>query len=117
MDQESEERVDWSKVGLRSPESIQTYMREPKRESVDRWMWRVRDKSKREYIKKKRGEQQQALGWKVDEEKYLKIRGRLREGMGMKTYLHDPVDTAKKDVTAISGGGREPTRKEKGVYQ
>ena len=35
-----------------------------------------------------------ALRRKVDEEEHLKIYRRLREGMGMKTYLHGPMDPA-----------------------
>ena len=36
-----------------------------------------------------------ALRQKVDEEEHLKIYGGLREGRGMKTYLHGPIDHAK----------------------
>ena len=32
---------------------------------------------------------------KVEEEEHLKIYGGLREGIGMKTYLHGPLDYAK----------------------
>ena len=38
---------------------------------------------------------------KVKEEKHLEIYGRLREDIGMKTYLHGPMDYAKKLKTAI----------------
>ena len=33
---------------------------------------------------------------KVKEDKHLQIHGRLREDIGMKTYLHGPMDYAKK---------------------
>ena len=36
-----------------------------------------------------------ALRNKVESEKHLEIYGRLREGIGMKTYLHGPMDFAK----------------------
>ena len=36
-----------------------------------------------------------ALKRKIDEEEHLKIYGGLREGIGMKTYLHGPMDAAK----------------------
>ena len=36
-----------------------------------------------------------ALRNKVESEKHLEIYGRLREGIGMKAYLHDPMDLAK----------------------
>ena len=32
---------------------------------------------------------------KVDEEEHLKVYGGLREGIGMKPYLHGPMDYAK----------------------
>ena len=37
-----------------------------------------------------------ALRNKVKEEKHLEIYGGLREGIGIKTYLHGPMDYAKK---------------------
>ena len=36
-----------------------------------------------------------ALRRKVDKEEHLQIYGGLREGIGMKTYLHGPMDAAK----------------------
>ena len=36
-----------------------------------------------------------ALGNKVESEKHLEIYGGLTEGIGMKTYLHDPMDFPK----------------------
>ena len=40
--------------------------------------------------------ERQALRNKVEEEKHLEIHGGLREDIEMKTYLHGPVDEAKK---------------------
>ena len=53
----------------------------------------------------------------MKEEKHLDIYGGLREDIGMKTYLHDPMDYAKKAETAISCRGPGPTRKKKEIYQ
>ena len=39
--------------------------------------------------------ERKSLRRKVEEEEYLKIYGGLREGIGMKTYLHGPLDYAK----------------------
>ena len=39
--------------------------------------------------------EKKALKQKIDEEEHLKIYGGLREGIGMKTYLHGPIDYAK----------------------
>ena len=36
--------------------------------------------------------ERKALRQKVDEEEHLKIYGGLKEGIGMKTYLHGPID-------------------------
>ena len=36
-----------------------------------------------------------ALRCKVDKEEHLKIYGGLKEGIGMKEYLHGPLDAAK----------------------
>ena len=36
-----------------------------------------------------------ALRCKVDKEEHLKIYGGLKEGIGMKAYLHDPMDAAR----------------------
>ena len=36
--------------------------------------------------------EKKTLRQKVDEEEYLKIYGGLREGTGMKTYLHGPME-------------------------
>ena len=36
-----------------------------------------------------------ALRLKVDQEEYLKMYGGLREGIGMKAYLHGPMEAAK----------------------
>ena len=44
-------------------------------------------------------------------EKHLDIYGGLREDIGVKTYLHGPMDYAKKLKTAISCRGPGPTRK------
>ena len=38
--------------------------------------------------------EKKALRQKIDEEEHLKIYGGLREGIGMKTYLHGPIDYA-----------------------
>ena len=40
--------------------------------------------------------ERQVLRNKVKEDKHLQIHGRLREDIGMKTYLHGPMDYAKK---------------------
>ena len=66
--------------------------------------------------RKKEGiEERERLGLrsKVKEGKHLEIYGGLREHIGMKTYLHDPMDCATKGETAISSRGPEPTRKKK----
>ena len=39
--------------------------------------------------------EQGALRCKVDKERHLKIYGGLNEGIGMKAYLHGPLDAAK----------------------
>ena len=39
--------------------------------------------------------EKKALRQKVDKEEHLKIYGGLRERIGMKTYLHGPIDYAK----------------------
>lgn len=40
-----------------------------------------------------------------DKEKHLKIYGRVRERIGMTTYLHGSMDSAKKLKGTILGGG------------
>ena len=59
-----------------------------------------------------------ALSNIVKGEKHL-ICGGLREALGMKTYLHGPMDYsyAKKLKTAISCRGPGPTRKKNEIYQ
>ena len=58
---------------------------------VCREFWRVQEE-------KERIEEREMLGLrnKVKEEKHLEIYGGLREDIGMKTYLHGPMDYAKK---------------------
>ena len=46
--------------------------------------------------KKKNRRESQALRNKVKEEKHFEIYRGLREDIGMKTYLHGPMDYAKK---------------------
>ena len=53
-------------------------------------MW-LHDRSKR---KDRKPRERLALG-KVKEEDHLEIYGRLREEIGLKTYLHGPMDYAK----------------------
>ena len=57
-----------------------------------------------------------ALRQKVDEEEHLELYGGLREGIGMKTYLHGPIDCEKLE-TVISERRPRPTRKKEEVYQ
>ena len=53
---------------------------------------------------------------KVKEEEHLIVLLGLREEIGMKTYLHGPIDFAREnDETAISCRGPEPDRKKKEV--
>ena len=54
---------------------------------------------------------------KVGSEKHLEIHGGLREGIGMKRYLHGPMGFAKTLELAISCRGPGPARKKKEVYQ
>ena len=46
----------------------------------------------------------QALRSKVKDEKQLEIYGGLREDIGMKTYLHGPMDYAKKMTLRFRAG-------------
>ena len=62
------------------------------------------------------GRKRPALRNMVKEEKHLKIYGELRKDIGMKTYMHGPMDCEKAE-TAISCRGPGPTRKKKEVYQ
>ena len=50
-----------------------------------------------------------AIRNKVDSEKHLKIHGGLSEGMGMKTYLHDPMDFAKSQKLRLRVGDLDLT--------
>ena len=54
-----------------------------------------------------------ALRNRVKEENYLEIYGRLREDMGMKTYLHGPMDYLQTLKVRFRLGGPGPTRKQK----
>ena len=64
----------------------------PRRGNVYRKVWRVQDISK---INNEETERQ-ALRNKVKEEKHEEIYRGLREDIGMKAYLHGPMDYAKK---------------------
>ena len=61
--------------------------------------------------------ERKSLRQKVDKEEHLKIYGGLREGVRMKTYVHGPIDYAKKHKTAISSRRPRPTRKKEELYQ
>ena len=52
---------------------------------------------------------------KVKEEKHLEIYGGLREGIGIITYLHGPVDYAKKLKLRFRVGDLEPPERRKRV--
>ena len=65
--------------------------KQKKRDYVHRGRRGVQDKSRRH----DRTKGKEMLRQKVDEEEHLKIHGGLREGIGMKTYLHGPIDYAK----------------------
>ena len=55
-----------------------------------------------------------ALRNKVKEEEHLEIYGGLREEIGMKTYLHGPIDYIRENAeTAISCRGPGPARKKR----
>ena len=54
-----------------------------------------------------------ALRNKVKEEKHSEIHGGLREDIGMKTYLHGPMDNAKKLKLRFSGGDLDLPEKRK----
>ena len=69
---------------------MEGYRGRPRRGTVYREVWRVQDRSKRNIEE----EERQALRNKV-KDKHLEIYGRLREYIGMKTYLHGPMDYAK----------------------
>ena len=56
-----------------------------------------------------------ALRCRVDKEELLKIYWGLKEGIGMKAYLHGPLG-GEKPKAAISGGGPGFAGKEKGIY-
>ena len=61
--------------------------------------------------------EKKALRQKVDEEEHLTIYGGLREGIGMKTYLHGPIDYAKHLKLRFRIGDPRPTRQKEEVYQ
>ena len=54
-----------------------------------------------------------ALRTKVEEEKHLEIYGGLREDIGMKTYLHCPMDYAKKLKLRFRVGDLDPPERGK----
>ena len=53
----------------------------------------------------------------VKEEKHLEVYGGLGEDIGMKTYLHGPMDYAKKLKLRFSCRGPASTRNKKEIYQ
>ena len=63
----------------------------PRRGTVCRGVWRVQDRSK---ICNRR--ERLTLRNKVEEGQHLEIYGELRDDIGMKTYLHSPMDYTKK---------------------
>ena len=79
--------------------------------TVYREVWRVQDRSKR----KNRRRARLALRNKVNEEKHLEMYGKLRKiygmkkkNIGMKTYLHGPMDYAKKLKLRFRVGDLDP---------
>ena len=50
---------------------------------------------------------------KVELEKHSEIHGGLKEGIGMKTYLHDPMDSAKTPKLRFRVGDLDPPEKRK----
>ena len=66
---------------------MEGYGRAPRRYTVHREVSAVQDIRKRK--------ESPALRNKVKDEETLKIYGGLREAIGMKTYLHGPMDYAK----------------------
>ena len=58
-----------------------------------------------------------ALRYKEDKEKHLMIYGGLKGGMGMKAYLHGPLDAAKNLKLRFSGGGPGSAGKEKEIHE
>ena len=71
---------------------MEGYRGRPRIDSVYKEVWRVQDRSK---INNRRKGKASAKN-KVKEEKHLEIYGGLREDIGMKNYLHGPMDYAKK---------------------
>ena len=67
--------------------------------------------------KKKEKRERPALRNQVKYEKPSRDMGGLREGIGMKTYLHGPTGFGKNAETTISCRGPGPARKKKEVYQ
>ena len=54
---------------------------------------------------------------KVGEEEHLDIYGGLREDIGIKTYLHRPMDTRKKMKLRFRVGNLDLPEKTKEIYQ
>ena len=71
---------------------MEGYRRKPRGDDVRREVWEVKDRSRRNDRKKG---YRLALRTKVKSEEHLEIYGGLREGIGIKMYLHGPVDFAK----------------------
>ena len=68
------------------------YRKKPKRCDVSRGVWKVQDREVEEMIEIRK---RLALRNKVNSEKHAEICGGLSGGIGIKTYLHDPLDFAK----------------------
>ena len=59
----------------------------------------------------------QALRNKVKEKNHLEIHEELREDIGMKTYLHEPMDYAKKLKLRFRVGDLDLPERTKEIYQ
>ena len=87
------ERASWNTVGCRSEESMEGNRRKPRRVYVRREEKFRRYKTEIEERIETR--ERLALRNKVKSGKHLEIYGGLSEGIGMKTYVHGPMDFAK----------------------
>ena len=88
---------------------MEGFKRRPIRGTVHREVWRVQNRSKRSIEERERPALRNIV-------KHLEKYGGLGGRYGMKTYLHGPMDYAKKKETVISCRGPGPTRK-KQIFQ